>query len=65
MSASLWDVPNWFNWYWWGLDDIEKEDPNEVSTIKEEPELKKEKPKRKVAGKKATSKPKETIKLIL
>lgn len=43
MQASLWDIPNWFNWYWGGLDDIEKEDPNEVSTIKEEPELKKEK----------------------
>ena len=61
MPASLWDIPNWFNWYWWGLDDIEKEDPNEVSTIKEEPELKK----RKAARKKAASKPKETIQLIL
>jgi len=58
MQASLWDIPNWFNWYWWGLDDIEKEDPNEVSTIKE-------KPKRKAARKKAASKPKETIQLIL
>ena len=47
MSASLWDIPNWFNWYWWSLDDIEKEDPNEVSTIKEENELKKEKPQEK------------------
>src|SRR3989304_2755220 len=36
MSISLWNIPNWFNWYWWGLDDIEKEDPNEVFTIKEE-----------------------------
>ena len=58
MSISLWNIPNWFNWYWWGLDDIEKEDPNEVSTIKE-------KPKRKAARKKAASKPKETIQLIL
>ena len=65
MSISLWNIPNWFNWYWWGLDDIEKEDPNEVSTIKEEPELKKEKPKRKATRKKAASKPKEIIQLIL
>src|SRR3989304_3865324 len=65
MSISLWNIPNWFNWYWWGLDDIEKEDPNEVFTIKEEPEPKKEKPKRKAARKKAASKPKETIQLIL
>src|SRR3972149_1828235 len=43
MSISLWNIPNWFKWYWWGLDDIEKEDPNEVFTIKEEPEPKKEK----------------------
>ena len=65
MSASMWDIPNWFNWYWWGLDDIEKEDPNEVSTRDEEPELKKEKPKRKTRRKKAASKSKETIQLIL
>ena len=58
MPASLWDIPNWFNWYWWGLDDIEKEDPSEVSTIKE-------KPKRKAARNKSVSKPKETIQLIL
>src|SRR3972149_5537210 len=59
MSISLWNIPNWFNWYWWGLDDIEKEDPNEVFTIKEEPEPKKEKPKRKAARKKAASIQKE------
>jgi len=65
MSASLWDIPNWFNWYWWGLDDIEKEDPNEVSPIDKEIELKKEKPKRKATRKKASTKSKEKIQLIL
>ena len=65
MSASLWNMPNWFNWYWWGLDDIEKEDPNEVSKIEEEPKLKTEKPKRKISKKKNTSKSKESINLIL
>ncbi len=44
-----------------GLDDIEKEDPTEVSTIDEEPKLKK----RKTIRKKSSSKPKEVIQLIL
>ncbi|MEX0855151.1 MAG: hypothetical protein WD018_05240 [Nitrosopumilaceae archaeon] len=33
MPASLWDIPNWFNWYWWGLDDIEKEAQGVDSTL--------------------------------
>ena len=33
MPASLWDIPNWFNWYWGGLDDIEKEAQGIDSTL--------------------------------
>ena len=62
MSASPWDMSNWFNWYWWVPSDKAK------LNTKEDPEIPaKEKPKRKrrIVSKKVSTKSQDAIELIL
>ncbi len=36
MPASPWDMPNWFNWYWWLPNDQAQINTEEESTQSEE-----------------------------
>jgi len=76
MSASPWDMSNWFNWYWWVPDDKAELNPkednidsieNEIFQKEEITPTEKPKPKRKrrTASKKVSTKSQEAIELIL
>ncbi len=76
MSASPWDMSNWFNWYWWVPDDKAEINPKEDNLDSIEHEIfqkeeitptEKPKPKRKrrTASKKVSTKSQEAIELIL
>jgi hypothetical protein len=76
MSASPWDMSNWFNWYWWVPDDKAKINPEEdnIDSIDDEifqkeeiipTEKPKPKRKRKTVSKKVSTKSQDAIELIL
>jgi hypothetical protein len=76
MSASPWDMSNWFNWYWWVPDDKAELNPKEdnIDSIEHEifqkeeitpTEKPKPKRKRRTASKKVSTKSQEAIELIL
>jgi len=76
MSASPWDMSNWFNWYWWVPDDKAELNPEEdnIDSIEHEifqkeeitpTEKPKPKRKRRTASKKVSTKSQEAIELIL
>ncbi len=77
MSASPWDMPNWFNWYWWLPDDKAEINPEENNIDSMDDEIfpkeetitteKKPKPKRKrkTVLKKVSTKSQDAIELIL
>lgn len=62
MGGSLWDMFNWYNWYWFPSDDSETDENNSITT-----EKKKQAPKRKKSATRAKSQkpPKEGIHLVL
>jgi len=64
MPASPWDMPNWFNWYWWVPDDKAKLNTKEEKEIpaEEKPKLKR---KRRTISKKVSTKSQNAIELIL
>jgi len=64
MPASPWDMPNWFNWYWWVPDDKAKLNTKEEKEIpaEEKPKLKR---KRRTISKKVSTKSQKAIEHIL
>ncbi len=76
MSASPWDMPNWFNWYWWLPDNKAERNPEEdnfdsldeeIFPKEETIQTQKPKPKRKrrTVSKKVSTKSQDAIELIL
>ncbi len=76
MPASPWDMPNWFNWYWWLPDDKAEINPEEdnIDSIDDEIFSKekitstvkpKQKRKGKTVSKKVSTKSQDAIELIL